>query len=359
MGIGFSLLAFLIVLTPVVFFHELGHFWAARRSGVIVEVFSVGFGPEILGFTDRHGTRWKFAAIPLGGYVRMAGDQDPSSTPSPAAETIKGSFQSVSLGAKAFIVAMGPIANFILGILIIAVIYVSFGKVQVPNVIGDVQPGSAAEQAGMMAGDTITGVNGKKVTYFSDLREVVFESPGKPIEVTLDRGGRSLMLTVIPEVVEDRCLSTNYGRLGVVSSGGELKTFGPGEALLLATSDSFRMAIAMLRGIGRIVSGNANKGEIGGPVKIAEISGRAASQGLISFAMFTAVISINLGLVNLLPVPALDGGHLMFFGIQKLLGRPMNQRVQELIMRVGMAFLITMIIVVTFYDILGNIGSDC
>jgi regulator of sigma E protease len=359
MGIGFSLLAFLIVLTPVVFFHELGHFWAARRSGVVVEVFSVGFGPEILGFTDRYGTRWKFAAIPLGGYVRMAGDQDPSSTPSPEAANIKGSFQSVSLGAKAFIVAMGPIANFILGIVIIAGIYVSFGKVLVPNVIGDVQPGSAADQAGMVAGDKITEVNGSRVVDFGDLRGYVFENPGKPIEVVLERNGRAIMLTVVPDVVEDRCLNTNYGRLGVVSSGGELKTYGPGEALLLATTDSFKMAIAMLRGIGRLASGNANKGEIGGPVKIAEISGRAASQGLVSLAMFMAVISINLGLVNLLPVPALDGGHLMFFGIQKLLGRPMNQRMQEIIMRAGMALLFTLIIVVTVYDILGNIGSDC
>jgi len=359
MGIGYSFLTFLIVLTPVVFFHELGHFWAARRSGVVVEVFSVGFGPELFGFTDRHGTRWKFAAFPLGGYVRMAGDQDATSTPSPDAANIKGSFQSASLGAKAFIVAMGPIANFILGIVIIAMIYISIGKVTIPNVIGEIQPGGAAEQAGLMTGDVVTEVNGYKVRDFNDLRAFVFESPGKPIEVLVERNGRTMMLTVIPEIVEDRCLMTDYGRLGVVSSGGELKIYGPGEALVLASYDSFKMAFTMLRGIGRLVSGNANKGELGGPVKIAEISGRAASKGFVSLALFTAVISINLGLVNLLPVPALDGGHLMFFGIQKLMGRPMDQRMQELIMRAGMALLIAMIIVVTFFDILGNIGSDC
>ena len=260
MGIGYSFLTFLIVLTPVVFFHELGHFWAARRSGVIVEVFSVGFGPEIFGFTDRYGTRWKFAAIPLGGYVRMAGDQDASSTPSPDAVNIRGSFEAASLGAKAFIVAMGPIANFILGIAIIAMIYIGFGKVVVPNVIGDVQPGSAAEKAGLMPGDLITEVNGYKVRDFNDLRGFVFESPGKPIEMALERGGRSMVLTVVPEVVEDQCLMTNYGRLGVVSAGGELKAYGPGDALVQATGDSFNMAFAMLRGIGRLVSGNAKKG---------------------------------------------------------------------------------------------------
>jgi len=359
MGIGFSLLAFLIVLTPVVFIHELGHFWAARRSGVIVEVFSVGFGPEIFGLTDRHGTRWKFAAIPLGGYVRMAGDQDASSTPSLDAGLIKGSFQAAGLGAKAFIVAMGPIANFVLGIVIIAMIYIGAGKVVIPNVIGDVQSGSAADEAGIMPGDLITEVNGYKVKDFNDLRGFVFESPGKPLDLALERNGRSMLLTVTPTVMEDRCLSTSYGQLGVVSAGGEIKTYGPGEALLLASVDSFNMAFAMLRGIGRLVSGNANKGEIGGPVKIAEISGRAASQGLLSLAMFMAVISINLGLVNLLPIPALDGGHLMFFGIEKLLGRPLDQRMQEMVMRAGMALLITLIIVVTIYDIMGNIGSDC
>lgn len=359
MDFAFSLFAFLVVLTPVVFFHELGHFWAARRSGVTVEVFSVGFGPEIFGMTDRHGTRWKFSALPLGGYVKMAGDADAASTPDPEARSITGSFQSVSLGAKAFIVAMGPIANFILGIAIIAMVYVGFGKVVIPNVVGEVIPGSAAQEAGIEAGDTIVSINGYSISDFADMRGIIFENPGRELPITVERNGGEVDLMVTPSVIDDECLGAQYGQLGVRSAGGELKSYGPVDAVLLASVDSFKMGFAMLRGIGRLASGNANKGEIGGPVKIAEISGRAASQGLISLAMFVAIISINLGLVNLLPVPALDGGHLMFFGIEKLMGRPLDAKLQEIVMRAGMALLLSLIVVVTFYDILGNVSSNC
>lgn len=359
MEFAFSLLAFLLVLTPVVFFHELGHFWAARRSGVTVEVFSVGFGPELFGYRDRHGTRWRFSAIPLGGYVKMAGDSDAASTPAEGAASMPGSFHAVSLGAKAFIVAMGPIANFILGIAIIAMVYTGFGKIVIPNTVGEVIPGSAAEEAGMIAGDTIVSVNGYSISAFSDLRGIIFENPGRALPITVERDGREVDLTITPAVVDDQCLGTRYGQIGIRSAGGELVNYGPIDAVMLASVDSFKMAFAMLRGIGRLASGNANKGEIGGPVKIAEISGRVAAQGLISLAMFTAIISINLGLVNLLPVPALDGGHLMFFGLEKLMGRPLDTKVQELIMRAGMALLISLIVVVTFYDIIGNVTKQC
>lgn len=359
MTIGFSLLAFLIVLTPVVFIHELGHFWAARRSGVTVEVFSVGFGRELFGFTDRHNTRWRFSLIPLGGYVKMAGDADAASTPTADAASTKGSFQSVSLGAKAFIVAMGPIANFILGILIFAGVYMGAGKVIIPTEVGQVIEQSAAETAGIKTGDKITAINGNSINDFSEMRTYIFESPGKPITVSLDRDGRMLNLEVTPDVIEDKCMMTSYGRLGVMSIGGKLEQMGPLNALVTASVDSFNMSLAMLRGIGRLVTGNANKGEIGGPVKIAEISGRVASQGLISFALFIAVISINLGLVNLMPVPSLDGGHLMFFGIEALIGKPLNQKAQALIMRGGMALLLSLIVLVTLYDISSQFLSEC
>ena len=359
MDIFLNLLAFLVVLTPVVFFHELGHYWAARRSGVRVEVFSVGFGPEIFGFDDRSGTRWKFSAIPLGGYVKMAGDGDVASSPTDEGANLEGSFQSASLGAKAFIVAMGPIANFILGIVIIAGVYVGFGKVVIPAIVGDIVADSAAEVSGLEIGDEIIAVEGRTVRDFNALRGYIYENAGKPILLTIDRRGRELDIEITPDVVEDRCLMTSYGRLGVHSVEGELRVMGPFEALSTASVDSFTMSAAMLRGIGRLVSGNANQGEIGGPVKIAEISGRVANQGLISFALFVAVISINLGLVNLLPVPALDGGHLTFFGIEALMGRPLSPRFQELIMRAGMLLLLTLILVVTFFDITNIFMAEC
>ena len=359
MGFGFSLLAFLIVLTPVVFIHELGHYWAARRSGVTVEVFSVGFGPEIFGFTDRHNTRWKFSVIPLGGYVKMAGDSNAASAPSEEAMSIKGSFQSASLKAKAFIVAMGPIFNFILGIVIITAVYIGYGKVTIPTVVGGVQEGSAAETAGLKIGDRITAVNGRSISDFGELKTYIFESPGQAVMLEIDRDGRVMTFDIKPDVVEDKCMMVSYGRLGVMSMGGEIKQMGPVSALVAASTDSFTMSLAMLRGIGRLASGNANKGEIGGPVKIAEISGRVASQGLISLAMFVAIISINLGLVNLLPVPSLDGGHLMFFGLEAIMGKPLSLKAQDMIMRLGMALLLTLIVTVTFIDISSLFMAEC
>ena len=354
-----SLIGFLIVLTPVVFFHELGHFWAARRSGVTVEVFSVGFGPELFGLTDRHGTRWKFSALPLGGYVKMAGDEDAASTPSPDARNIKGSFQSVSLGAKAFIVAMGPIANFILGIALITMVYIGYGKSVTPTVVGDVLADSAAAAAGIEPGDRIVSLNGRDVEYFNELRGIIFQNPGNTIPISIERGGRILDLTITPDVIDDACMGVRYGRLGVVSQGVEFRTLGPGEALVSASTDSFTMAIDMLRGIGRLVSGNANKGEIGGPVKIAELSGQVVSRGVMEAIIFIAVISINLGLVNLLPIPALDGGHLVFFGLEKIMGRPLDQKTMEIFMRVGFSLLMTLIIFLTLFDVGAVFTRQC
>ena len=355
----YSVLGFLLVLTPVVFFHELGHFWAARRCGVGVEVFSVGFGSELFGYTDKRGTRWRFSALPLGGYVRMVGDDDVASTPAEGAARAPGSFHAAGLGARAFIVAMGPIANFILGIAIIAAIYIGVGKVVIPNVVGDVVEGGPAAEAGIEPSDRVVSVGGYGVSEFNDFRALVLENPGRPLAFVVEREGREVELEVTPAVIEDACLGFTYGQIGILSANGELTRYGPTQSVMLASVDSFKMAIAMLRGLARLASGNANKGEIGGPVKIAEISGRVATQGAISVAMFVAVISINLGLVNLLPVPALDGGHLMFFGLEKLMGRPLDPRVQGLVTRVGIALLLGLIVFLTFFDILGSVTRQC
>ena len=354
-----NLLAFLLVLTPVVFFHELGHCWAARRSGVLVEVFSVGFGRELFGFTDRRGTRWRFSALPLGGYVRMAGDADAAGTPGESASSAPGNFHAASLGARTFIVAMGPIANFILGIAIIAMIYIGFGKVVVPNIVGEVIAGGPAAEAGIEPGDRVLSINGRGVADFNDLRGPIFENPGRNLEIIVERGGRELSFPVTPSVIEDRCLGVTYGQIGIRSSAGELRQPGFAESLMLASVDSFDMAFAMLRGLFRLASGNANKGEIGGPVKIAEMSGRVATQGIINLAMFVAVISINLGLVNLLPIPALDGGHLLFFGLEKLTGGPLPQKLQEWAMRLGIALLLGLIVILTFSDVFGIMTKQC
>lgn len=354
-----NLLAFMLVITPVVFVHELGHFWAARRCGVGVEVFSVGFGSEVFGYTDRRGTRWRFSALPLGGYVRMVGDADAASTPASDEPSLPGNFHAASLKGRAFIVAMGPIANFILGIAIIAIVYIGVGKVVIPNVVGDVVAGGPAAEAGIEPGDRIVSVDGYTISDFGDFRARVFENPGRALSIMVERNGRIHGFEVAPSVVEDQCLGMTYGRIGIHSTSGELKRHGLADSVLHASVDSFKMAFAMLRGIARLASGNANKGEIGGPVKIAELSGRVAAQGLIDLTMFVAIISINLGLVNLLPVPALDGGHLVFFGVEKLMGGPMAPKIHEWIMRAGMALLIGLIAVLTFFDILGSMTRQC
>ena len=356
---GFNLLAFLLVLTPIVFIHELGHFWAARRSGVTVEVFSVGFGRELIGFTDRHGTRWRFSLIPLGGYVRMAGDTSEAGGAEAGAEHIAGNFAAASLAARAFIVSMGPIANMLLGIMLFAGIYLGLGKVIIPPQIGEVIEGGAAERAGLVRGDLVLEVNGYSIDDFNDLRGHILENPGREISMLVERDGAILSLPVTPDTEHDACMVVDFGKLGVRSAGGEHRQMGPADALVTATADSFSLALTMLRGIGRLVSGNANSGEIGGPVKIAEMSGRAASQGLISLVFFAALISINLALVNLLPIPALDGGHLLLYAVEAVLGRPLGQRLQEILMRGGMALLLSLIVLVTVLDILSVTRSDC
>jgi regulator of sigma E protease len=289
----------------------------------------------------------------------MAGDENETSTPSADAKSIAGSFHSAGLGARAFIVAMGPIANFILGILLIALIYVGYGKIVTPSVIGEVVADSAAVSAGIEPGDRIVSMNSRQIKDFNQMRSIIFGNPGVPIPVTLDRNGQLIDLIVTPDIIDDACLGVRHGRLGVLSEGQEVNVMGLGEAISHASIDSFAMAADMLRGIGRLVSGNANKGEIGGPVKIAELSGQVFSQGVVNLIIFIAVISINLGLVNLLPIPALDGGHLMFFGLEKIMGRPLDPKTQDIIMRVGLSLLLTLIIFLTVFDVASIFSREC
>jgi regulator of sigma E protease len=358
------LFGFLFVLTVIVFIHEYGHFWAARRSGVYVEVFSIGFGQELFGWNDKHGTRWRFSAIPLGGYVRMRGDKDPSGIPDAAAVNEEGSFMSASLASRAFIVSMGPIANFILGISIFAVVFMLMGKAFTPPVIDELIEGSAADQAGLQIGDRILTVNGYAVDDFNDLRMYVAESPGRELIFTVDRDGRVSDIPVTPARIIDECRGAEYGQLGVVSRSGEVRQLGFGASIMAAVEESYTLSLAMLRGLGRLITGQANKGEMGGPVKIAEITGEAAQnaldeRGFIQFLILIAALSINLGFVNLMPVPALDGGHLVFFGLEAVMRKPLSPKYQEWIMRLGIAFLLTLIVMFTFFDVMSWVTSPC
>jgi len=352
------IIGFLLLLTPVVFFHELGHYWVARRAGVVVEVFSIGFGPEIYGWTSsKTGTRWRIAAIPLGGYVRMRGDQSEAGGASEGASSVAGSFAGAGLWWRIGIVAAGPIANFILGILLFAMVYMTAGKVFLPAQIGEVMPETAAAEAGLQPGDLVTGIDGISVRDFNDLRGLVVESPGRPLEFTIERDGRELNLTVTPTPRFDESMQIYLGVLGVRSAeGGTRERLLPGSALVAATSDAFRMSVMILRGLARLGSGNMQAGEVQGPVGIAKISGSALQQGLIPFILLTAVISINLGLINLMPIPALDGGHLVFFFYEAIFGKPLPLELQNLLLRGGIAILLGLTVVLVVFDVSRLIG---
>ncbi|MEC8131095.1 MAG: M50 family metallopeptidase [Pseudomonadota bacterium] len=347
------IVGFLLLLTPVVFFHELGHYWVARRAGVVVEVFSVGFGPEIYGWTSgKTGTRWRIAAIPLGGYVRMRGDENEASGAAPDAEKVPGSFAGASLGWRSAIVLAGPVANFILGILLFALVYMTVGKVTIPAEIGEVMPETAAAEAGLQPGDLVTDIDGITVRDFSDLRGLVVEAPGRPLQFTILRDGRPVTLTVTPQPRFNEEMQVYIGLLGVKSSGGGMRErLLPGSALVAASSDAFRMSVMILRGLARLGRGEMQAGEVQGPVGIAKISGSALQQGLIPFVLLTAVISINLGLINLLPIPALDGGHLSFFLYEALFRRPIPLIVQGILLRGGISILLALTVVLVVFDV--------
>ena len=352
-GITQLVIGFLLLLTPVVYFHELGHYWMARKAGVIVEVFSIGFGPEIYGWTSKKtGTRWLIAAIPLGGYVKMRGDEDPASLPSNTARKLPGSFMGAPLAWRIGIVLGGPVANFILGILLFALVYITAGKQILPAEIGEVIPQTAAAEAGLQRGDVVTAIDGFSIRDFNDMRGLVIESPGKELRFTVVREGREIDLLVTPISQYSEALKINIGLLGVRSiAGGERERMLPGSALITATSDAFHMSYLILRGLARLGSGQMQSGEIQGPVGIAKISGSALQQGIVPFILLTAIISINLGLINLLPVPALDGGHLAFFFYEAIRGKPLPLAVQAVLMRGGITILMALMLFLIVFDV--------
>ncbi len=353
LGITQLVFGFLLLLTPVVFFHELGHYWMARRAGVIVEVFSIGFGPEIYGWTSRiTGTRWRIAAIPLGGYVKMRGDDSPASTPSVAAKQLPGSFMGAALRWRIGIVLGGPVANFILGILLFALVYMTVGKQILPAEIGEVMPNMPAAEAGLQTGDLVTKIDGFYIRDFNDMRGLVLESPGKELRFIIEREGREVDILVTPMTRYSEELKMNIGLLGVRSiTAGDRERMLPGSALVEASSDAFHMSLLILRGLSRLGRGQMQSGEIQGPVGIAKISGSALNQGIVPFILLTAIISINLGLINLLPVPALDGGHLVFFIYEAIFGKPLPLALQAALMRGGITILMALMLFLIIFDV--------
>jgi regulator of sigma E protease len=361
---------FLFVLTIVVFFHELGHFLVARWAGVRVLTFSLGFGPELAGFNDRHGTRWKISAIPLGGYVKFFGDESEASTPSTealskmTADERKGSFHFKSVARRAAIVAAGPIANFILAIVIFAFVFAVFGKPNTSARVDSIQPASAAAAAGFQVGDVVTSIDGQSIETFSDMQRVVSTHAGTELRFSVKRGDQTATLTATPELREIKDSFNNAHKIGVLgitrsATPGEVSVerVDPATAVWLGAKETWFVAKSTLVYIGDVFTRRASADQVGGPIRIAQISGQVATFGFTALIHLAAVLSVSIGLLNLFPVPMLDGGHLLFYAVEAVRGRPLSEKSQEMGFRVGLALVLMLMVFATYNDILHLAGS--
>jgi regulator of sigma E protease len=358
-------LPFLFVLSLVVFFHELGHFIVARWCGVRVLVFSIGFGPELFGFNDKTGTRWKISAIPLGGYVKFFGDENAASVPDATAlasmdpSERQYSFFHKPVSARSAVVAAGPIANFLLAIVLIAGIALVYGEraaIIMPDLsprIDEVVPDSPAARAHFQPGDIVRSINGHKINFFADMQRIVTGGGGQPLDVVVDRNGGSLTLNVTPAENPDK---KGAFILGVKHSAiaSEDKTDGPVAAVWFATKQTWSVISNTLLNIGGIVTFRESADQLGGPIEIAKISHEAATQGFVELLRLAAFLSTSVGLLNLFPIPVLDGGHLLFYGIESIRGRPLPVRAQEVGFGIGLAIVVTLMISVTANDFVKN-----
>lgn len=357
-----NVVVFLLVLTVVVFVHELGHFLLARACGVKVETFSIGFGPELFGYTAKKtGTRWRVSLLPFGGYVKMLGDADAASTPGsidniPEAER-KLTFQSKNLAQKAAIIAAGPLFNLIFGLLVAAGGFMAMGELRLAPVVGDVQPGSAAEEAGIKAGDRVISANGQAVTRFQDLQGIVLLDVDGALSLVLKRGEEQVSLVAHPRVTEVKDSFGNVSKhpiLGIRSDpdAAEVIKHTPLTALAAAGHETVGMISATLTGVGQMLSGRRSTDDISGPLRIAKRAGQAAQIGFGGVVFYIFLLSINLGLINLFPVPLLDGGHLLFYGIEAVRGRPLGPKTQEYGFRLGLFLVLALMLLATSNDVI-------
>lgn len=353
------ILPFLIILTVLVFVHEMGHYLVARKNGVKVEVFAIGFGRELFGWTDRLGTRWKICAIPLGGYVKMFGDGDISSSSvvedsSASFEEKENAFHHKSLGARAAIVLAGPAANFLFAIILLAGLYSIVGQRYAPPIIDKITSGSSADTAGLVIGDEILQVNEQNIKRFDELQRIVRPNPGKELKFLIRRDNEIFLKTVIPQLVQGKDASGSkivYGLLGVVSEQTTFIRHNPLISLGLAVEETWVIVSQTLMHVTEMIRGERTTDELGGPIRIAKLSGAVADAGLTSSIWFMAVLSINLGLINLFPVPVLDGGHLFFYLLEFIRGKPLEAKMQGIASYVGLVLVISLMIFVTWNDL--------
>ncbi|MCH9766093.1 MAG: RIP metalloprotease RseP [Alphaproteobacteria bacterium] len=355
---------FLFVLTVVVFIHELGHFLVARWCGVKVTTFSIGFGKEIFGFIDRHGTRWRMAWIPLGGYVKFMDDDNAASKPSSdALKTMTekeraGSFHHKPLWQRAAVVAAGPIANFLLAILIFSIWFLVLGVRTLEPKVDQVLAGSAAETAGFASGDLIVAIDGEAIQSFEQVKQRVLTSGGRDMKFEVDRSQQRLSLTVVPELKVQKDIGGDEIKtylIGIrpVVGAAATRVHKPGvfESVGLGCERTWMIVTTTLTYLSDVIIGRQPADQLGGPARIADLAGKVAKQSSIDLIFLTAFISVSVGLINLFPIPLLDGGHLMFYAIEALRRRPLSERSQEIGFRIGMAVVLSLMIFATFNDL--------
>ena len=354
-------LPFLVALTILVFFHELGHFWVARLAKVRVEVFSVGFGAELFGWNDKAGTRWKIGVIPLGGYVKMfgqsdlPGDEDEDQPPLTDKEKAV-SFQHKTLAQRTAIVAAGPIANFLLSVVLIACLMATFGAARPYAGVGEIMPGSAAAEAGFEAGDRIVSIDGEAVEWFSDLVRIVSVQPEMLLKIKVRRGDDEFVLTATPKRHQQlgaEGKTVEIGLLGVRYDPQQMhyERQNPLMAVWLGIQQTASLTEKTLSFLGQVISGRQGTEGIGGPLRIVQYAGITFQSGIENFILFLAVLSINLGLINLFPIPILDGGHLLFFAVEAIRGRPLGPQAQEYGFRFGLILVLILMVFVTWNDL--------
>ncbi len=363
-GVVSYVIPFLFVLSLVVFFHELGHFLIARWCGVRILVFSIGFGPELVGFNDRYGTRWKISAIPLGGFVKFFGDENAASVPDALAarpwthvNVPKASCFNPSPSARPSS-SPGRWRIFLLAIVIFAGVFMIYGKQTMSARVDSVQPGSAAEQAGFKPGDMVVAIGGHRVDNFTEMQRIVSASAGETLDITIDRDGAQQVLQATPALKEVKDNFGNVQRVGILGISRsmapedlKLRPVAPPEAVWLSVQETWSVVDRTLRYIGGVIAGREAANQLGGPIRIAQMSGQVASFGFVPLIQLAAVLSISIGLLNLFPIPLLDGGHLLFYLIEGIRGRPLSERAQEVGFRIGLAIVLMLMIFATFNDI--------
>ncbi len=358
-GFLLTIFAFLITIGVLVFVHEMGHYLVGRWCGVKAETFAIGFGKELTGWTDKRGTRWKICMLPLGGYVQFAGDMDPASTPSEEwlslpAEERNQTFQSKSLWKRAAIVFAGPAINFIFAALVLAGFALAYGEPYRPPVVIDVAAESAAEKMGLQEGDVIRSFADRDVATFEQFAQQVAIRPNEEVTVEIERDGQEMEVSgVVGFRIETDRFGNEYkvGLMGLPFPPRNKRDVSLAEAPVVAVRQTGEIVDLIVTTLGQVISGRRSITELGGPLKIAQVSGEQFAAGLNQFIFFMALISINLGFINLLPIPMLDGGHLMLYAIEAVRRKPANPKVQEWAFRSGFALVMVFMLVVTFNDL--------